>query len=82
MISGMADLLIRNVPAETLAAIKERAKHNGRSFQAEAVEALKLGARPTGADLVAWLKTIRPPNATQADVDAGTATIREDRDTR
>jgi plasmid stability protein len=78
----MADLLIRNVPADTLAAIKERAKRRGRSMQAEALETLKLGAQPTGPGLVAWLKTIRPPNATQADVDAATAAIREDRDTR
>jgi plasmid stability protein len=82
MISGMADLLIRNVPADTLAAIKERAKRRGRSVQAEALETLKVGAQPTGLGLVAWLKTIRPPNATQADVDAATAAIREDRDTR
>jgi plasmid stability protein len=78
----MADLLIRNVPADTLAAIKERAKRRGHSIQAEALETLKLGAQPTGLGLVAWLKTIRPPNATQADVDAATAAIREDRDTR
>jgi plasmid stability protein len=82
MISGMADLLIRNVPVETLAAIKERAKRHRRSVQAEVLAALTLGARPTGPDLVAWLKTIRPPNATRADIDAGTAAIREDRDTR
>ncbi|HVA28524.1 MAG TPA: hypothetical protein VNF68_10110 [Candidatus Baltobacteraceae bacterium] len=78
----MADLLIRNVPAETLAAIRERAKQRGRSVQAEALEALKAGAQPTGAGLVAWLKTVRPPNATDADADAGTAAIRRDRDER
>jgi plasmid stability protein len=82
MISDMADLLIRNVPADTLAAIKERAKRRGRSVQAEALETLKLGAQPTGLGLVAWLKTIRPPDATEADVDAGIAAIRQDRDTR
>jgi plasmid stability protein len=78
----VADLLIRNVPADTLAAIKERARRRGRSLQAEALETLKLGAQPTGPGLVAWLKTIRPPDATEADVDAGIAAIREDRDTR
>jgi plasmid stability protein len=78
----MADLLIRNVPAQTLDAIKERAKRHGRSVQAEALEALTVGAQPTGVGLVAWLKTVRPSNATQADVDAFTASIREDRDSR
>jgi plasmid stability protein len=82
MISQMADLLIRNVPAQTLEAIKERAKQHGRSVQAEALEALKIGAQPTGIGLVAWLKTVRPPNVMQADIDAFTASIREDRDSR
>jgi plasmid stability protein len=82
MISQMTDLLIRNVPAQTLEAIKERAKQHGRSVQAEALEALKIGAQPTGIGLVAWLKTIRPPNVSQADIDAFTASIREDRDSR
>jgi len=82
MISSMADLLIRNVPVQTLAALKERAKRRGRSVQTEALEALKRGAEPTGIGLVAWLKTIRPPDATDADVEAGIAAIREDRDTR
>jgi plasmid stability protein len=82
MISDMADLLIRNVPAPILDAIKERARQHGHSVQAEALETLKLGAQPTGVGLVAWLKTIRPPNATDADVEAFTAAIREGRDER
>jgi plasmid stability protein len=75
----MADLLIRNVPATTLAVLKDRAKLRGRSVQAEALEALTAGARPTGKDLVAWLKTIRPA---VGDPDAGIAAIREARDER
>ena len=39
----MADLLIRNVPAQTLAAIKERAKRRGLSVQAEALATLERG---------------------------------------
>lgn len=75
----MADLLIRNVPLQTLDALKERARLHGRSVQVEALEALKLGAQPKGAGLVAWLKTVRPTNA---DPALGEAAIREDRDTR
>ena len=83
MISNVADLLVRNVPAETLAAIKERAQRRGRSVQAEALDILNLGVQPTGLGLVAWLKTVRPPNANaEADAAAGTAAIREDRDKR
>jgi plasmid stability protein len=78
----MADLLIRNVPTPVLDALKERARRRGHSVQTEALEALKLGAQPTGVGLVAWLKTIRPPNATEADVEAFTAAIREGRDER
>ncbi len=85
MISNVADLLIRNVPQETLAAIKARAKRRGRTLQAEALEALKLGAEPTGVGLVEWLKTVRP-DITEAEADAaaaaGTAAIRADRDER
>jgi plasmid stability protein len=81
----MADLLIRNVPAQTLAAIKERAKRRGRSVQAEALATLELGAQPTGVGLVAWLKTVRP-KAAAAEIDAAvaaaTAAIRADRDER
>ena len=83
MISNVADLLIRNVPAQTLAAIKERARQRGHSLQVEALEALKLGAQPTGVGLVAWLKTIRPTDGDpSADADAFTAAIRKARDER
>ena len=79
MISDVADLLIRNVPVQTLATLKERAKRRGRSVQAEALEALTIGARPAGRDLVAWLKTVRPIGAKP---ELGTAAIREARDER
>lgn len=82
MISHMTDLLIRNVPAQTLDAIKARAKEHHRSVQAEALETLKRGAQPTGVGLVAWLKTVRPANATEADLASAIASIREDRDSR
>ena len=77
----MADLLIRNVPAQTLAAIKERAKRRGLSVQAEALATLERGAQPNGIGLVAWLKTVRPkaPAAEiDAAVEAATAAIRAD----
>ena len=81
MISTMADLLIRNVPAQTLAAIKERAKRRGLSVQAEALATLERGAQPTGIGLVAWLKPVRPKapaSEIDAAVEAATAAIRAD----
>jgi plasmid stability protein len=83
MILGMADLLIRNVPASALAAIEERAKQRGCSVEAEALNTLIRGAQPTGAGLVAWLKTVRQPSPNHvADVALFTAAIRESRDER
>ncbi|MGA2395638.1 MAG: hypothetical protein ABSH03_20040 [Candidatus Lustribacter sp.] len=82
----MADLLIRNVPAQVLDTIRERARIRGSSVQAEALEALTAGAEPTGVGLVAWLKTVRPKNLTLGEiasaVTAGVKSIREDRDRR
>ena len=86
MISNVADLLIRNVPPQVLDTIKERARARGSSVQAEALEALKAGAEPTGVGLVAWLKTVRPKDLTQDEIDAAVdmvvKSIREDRDSR
>jgi len=41
----MTDLLIRNVPPETVDALKRRAKRNRRSAQSEALELLERAAR-------------------------------------
>lgn len=77
--SDMADLVISNVPARTLAALEDRAKLHGRSVEAEAYAILMSAARPTGRELVAWLKTIRPAIG---DPDAGIGEIRASRDER
>lgn len=79
MISHVTDILIRNVPAKTLAVLKDRAHQRGRSVQAEALEALTIGTQATGQSLVAWLKTVRDGNHDDA---AGIAAIRADRDER
>jgi len=79
----MADIRLRNVPKETIALLETRAARSGRSLNAEALEALQIGARPTGAELVAWLKTVRPPISdvdAEAAAAAVTKAIREDRD--
>jgi plasmid stability protein len=49
--SGMPTLNIRNVPESVVATLKRRAKQNGRSLNAEVVEALKdYGQRQTRAE--------------------------------
>jgi plasmid stability protein len=79
----VGDLLIRDVPPKTLAALKARAKVHGRSLQVEALEALERGAKPTGEEFVARLQTIRAQNAgVPIDIEAGIRAIREARDGR
>ena len=82
----MPDLLIRNIRAETLDALKLRAKENGRSLQAEALGLLERSVKPNGAEFVAWLETVRPkgvdPKILKASSDAAAAAIRQARDER
>ncbi len=78
MISPM-NILIRNVPAHVLDALRSRAHERGRSVQAEALDALEAGLRPRGRYLVEWLHTVADPDI---DVAAGLKTIREQRDER
>ena len=74
----MGDLLIRNVPATTLDALKLRAQRGGRSVQAEALELLSKAAEPAGAVLADWLETNAQPM--RIDINAIVNAIREDRD--
>lgn len=80
MISFMADLLLRNVPTGTLDALKERARVQKRSVQAEALAALERGVETTvGASLVAWAKTVRTDGV---DFAPAVGFVREMRDER
>ncbi len=75
----MSDLLIRNVPAATLEALKARAQRRGRSVQAEALELLDQVRLPAGTMLVDWLRKHRTG---RVDAQAAIAAIREARDER
>jgi plasmid stability protein len=55
----MSDILIRNVPPKTAARLKERAKRNGRSVQAEALAILEAGARYNGDELAEKIRRYR-----------------------
>jgi len=73
------DLLIRNIPAPILDALRARARERGRSVQAEALDALAIGVQPMGHSLLQWLKSVADP---AIDVEAGLKAIRETRDAR
>jgi plasmid stability protein len=78
MISSV-NILIRNVPAHVLDALRSRARERGRSVQAEALDALQAGLQPMGRSLVEWLHTVADPDI---DVEVGLKAIREQRDER
>ncbi len=55
----MADVLIRNIDKNTLNRLKERAKRNKRSLQAELKNALEEYAVPTHEEVIAKVREIR-----------------------
>jgi plasmid stability protein len=77
-------LHIRNVPQSVVAALKRRAKQNGRSLNAEVVEALReYDERNTrAADLLRQLDEFRADLPLPADARKPEDVIREARDER
>lgn len=73
------DLLIRNIPAHVLDALRSRARERGRSVAAEALETLRLGVEPVGPSVLNWLRSVANP---EIDADAAIAAIRTARDER
>jgi plasmid stability protein len=76
---SLVNILIRNVPARVLDALRSRARERGRSVQAEALDLLQAGLKPMGRSLVEWLETVANPDI---DVEVGLKAIREQRDER
>ena len=76
----MTDLLIRNVPGRTLAALKARAKRNGHSVAAEALSILEAGARFNGDDFADEIVRLRASGKVSFDVSALLDALREDRE--
>lgn len=76
----MASVLVRNLDARVLKALKASAKAHGRSLQAEIHEILRTASARRLAETrrlsTGWLKRLR--DSTQSD---SAALIREDRDT-
>ena len=77
----MPDVLVRNIPAETLAALKIRARQHRRSLQQELAalleEAAQQAAQPSPDEIAAAIRTrLARPGRVFTD---STALIREDR---
>jgi plasmid stability protein len=81
---GIATLNIRNVPEKVVATLKRRAKENGRSLNAEVVEALKdYDERHTRTEeLLRELDELRAEWLLPDDAPAPEDVIREARDER
>ncbi len=77
----MAQLTVRNLDDQVYARLKERAKANKRSLEAEAREILEASAKLDRAEFARWAeefrKYVKPGKPGEA-----TAWIREDRDRR
>ena len=75
----MAQVLVRNLPAETVALLKERAQRHRRSLQAELREILEEAAKPPRGDWRAALERLdlRLTGRTLSD---STELIRQDRE--
>jgi len=77
----MAQMLIRNLSDETARHIKQRARDNGRSAEAEAREILEKDAQATKAEW--WRKVSEIRKLTEGKITGdSTDLIREDRDSR
>lgn len=82
--SDVPTLNIRNVPATVVAGLKRRAKQNGRSLNAEVVEALKdyEERHSRSADLLRELDEFRAESLLPEDAPKPEDVIREARDER
>jgi plasmid stability protein len=75
----MASMVIRNIPDDVLARLKEKARSEGKSTEQMAREALIEKAKPSREQLIAEMDAIRAtskPSSGQEIIDA----IRDDRD--
>jgi plasmid stability protein len=79
----MGQLLVRDVPDATIAALKERAKENGRSAEAEHRAILEAALAKKKNDAWAEMDRLRNELAESGRTfEDSTALIREDRDRR
>lgn len=75
----MPDLLVRNVSAKTVAALRDRARRHGTSVQAEVLALIEAGARSSGDHLVDVLVRHRAAGKLGFDLPAALSALFEDR---
>lgn len=75
----MPNILIRNVPAETVARLKRQAQRHGRSFQTEALAALEAPGAYSGDALADEIARLRSAGRLNFDLDAVLTALFEDR---
>jgi antitoxin FitA len=80
----MADILVRNVDDATKAALKKKAKAQGKSVNDLAREALRAAAKPSKEEIWAAADRLRKKIRARVghDLPDSTPGIREDRDHR
>jgi antitoxin FitA len=78
----VATLHVRNVPDELYETLRARAEREGRSINAEAIALLDAALRPSAADLLEELRSLRARTTLPTGAFAPERIIREDRDAR
>jgi plasmid stability protein len=79
----MAQLLVRDIPEETVAALKKRAKENGRSAEAEHRAILDAALKPKEfSDFWARAESRRNELSEQGRIFDSTEILRRERDRR
>ncbi|MHB1018249.1 MAG: FitA-like ribbon-helix-helix domain-containing protein [Coriobacteriia bacterium] len=78
----MPDLLIRNVPENTMQRLKAQAERNDRSVQKEALAVIEAGTQLTMAEWLERAAQLREELRAAGYLGDSTADIREDRDSR
>lgn len=79
--SPVADFLIRDLPEDVMRRLRDRARQNGRSLQAEVHETLRRSVKMTREETFARWDELREKYAGRTFTDA-VQLIREDRDSR
>ncbi len=77
----MAQLLVRNVPDDVIAALRRRAKANGRSVEAEHRVVLEAALKPSLERFIECAAKLREETRGRIKTDS-TDLIRADRDSR
>lgn len=77
----MAQLLVRNVPEDVIAALKRRAKANGRSVEAEHRVVLESALKPSLERFIERAAKLREETRGKIKTDSADL-IRADRDSR